>query len=252
MINGNTLWRSANLTIGSGGAMLVSNTVGTVASIVTNLGTIRVENSLVTWVSNVVVRGSYISDPSTNTFQQNVTVSTNGSLVGGVGDLFDFKKNLIINSTNTAQFNLASSIVSFSGGVSQTNAVTGFDVGAVLAGFTATNFAYGTLTLTNSSTLVLESGGGSYTKALYLGFLDLNGNSNLVSDISSAFNVYYLGSEYESDNAYLGNRTFTLSGGGYLIPIVSIPEPSIWSLLVLGGCAVFLRRSNRGMSARNA
>jgi len=62
----------------------------------------------------VTVGGRYISDPSTNTFMSNVTVTASGTLEGGYGDLFDFKKNLIINSTNNLGFNLRLSTVEFS------------------------------------------------------------------------------------------------------------------------------------------
>lgn len=131
MVNGGSLWRSAWLQVGAGGSVLASNTVSTVAAAVTNDGTIRVVNSKLTWSSNMVISGSYFSDPSTNTFLQDVTLTSSGTLHGGVGDLFDFKKSLLIsNSSNpSASFNLVASTVSFSGGGEHTNAITGDDFG---------------------------------------------------------------------------------------------------------------------------
>jgi hypothetical protein len=163
-------------------------------------------------------------------------------LEGGLGDVFDFKKNLTINSTNIGQFNLVLSTVSFSGGGDHTNAITGLDFDnnplfGESRGYTATNFAYGTLQLGASDNLYLVDGDGigSNTNGLYIGVLDIGGDTNNVSLLHSPFNIYYRNGL--AGNTYLGGLTYGLDGGGFLIPV---PEPSSL-LLALGALVIGLR-----------
>ena len=266
MVNGTTLWSSKYVTFAPTGSFLASNTVGTVAAVVTNLGTMTVVNSKMTFQSNVVIHGSYTSDPSTNFFLGDVTLSSSGTLSGGAGDLFDFKKSLYIgNSVNpTGAFNLASSIVSFSGGGRHTNAITGVDLGnngtnGYANGFTAENFSYGRLTLgsTNDS-VYFSSGSGAASNALYITWLDLAGFTNQFSSVSNMItsllfaptniNIYYLTSASEPYNAYLLDQVYHLDNGlggpgGFLMP--AIPEPSAMLLFVLGTCAMLWRRRSQ-------
>lgn len=200
-----------------------------------NEGIIEITDSVVTWSNLVVNAGRYISDPSTNIFLSDVTVDPAGTLEGGVGDVFDFRANLIINSTNTSLFDLASSTVSFSGGVDHTNAVTGLDFGKFLVGLTPSNFAYGTLDLSSLDNLHLIDGDDdSNTNALYVNILDLGGTTNNVSLLHSAFNIYY--NPEVLANSYLNEQTFVLTGGGSLIPL--IPEPSAAILTILAVAAI--------------
>lgn len=262
LVNGTTLWRSQRLTIGSGGRLLASNTVGTVAATVTNLGAITVVHSHVTWSSNVVIAGSYRSDPSTNVFAGNVTLTTSGTLAGGADDRFDFKQSLFIgNPVNpSAAFDLASSTVSFSGDGIHTNAITGQDLGHDGAlgfpdGFTAQNFSYGRLTLGSTNDRIqFVMGTGGPSNALYVTSLDLGGFtgqfasvSNMVTSLLFApaeINIYYLSSG--PGNGYLDNLTYQLAAapgggtGGFLMP--AVPEPSVATLLALAGCAMLHRR----------
>jgi len=233
LVNGNTLWRSSQLTVGSGGSMLASNTVGTVSAVITNIGTITVVNSKMTWSSNVVINGRYVSDPSTNTFLADVTVDQSGALAGGSGDLFDFKKSLLIHSTNNTGYQLGHSAVTFSGGGVHTNAITGRDFNTNDIGFAA-NFAYGELHLgTNTDILCLECGNipGITSNGLYVGWLDLLNSTNLVANLhtTNGINIYY--DKTDVRNSYLAGITYQLTdcdfvtAGGFLMPV--IPEPSV-------------------------
>ncbi len=253
-------WNSANLTIGSGGSLIVTNTTATVAASVTNQGIIQVAQSHITFSSNLVINGRYVSDPSTNTYQGDVTVGASGTLAGGSGDLFDFKKSFLINNASnpTGAFNLASSTVSFSGGGVHTNAVTGVDLGhnatnGYAFGFTAQNFSYGKLTLgSTSDQLQLTSGDAAASNALYVTTLDLSGLlgsyssvSQMVSSLLFApanINIYYL---YDGlGDGYLSNQVYRLDSapggglGGLLLP--AVPEPS--TLMLLGLAALLWRR----------
>jgi len=243
----NTLTVSGSTTIAGGSSLLASNTVASFSGTVANSGTIRVVNSQLTFSNAVVNSGRYISDPSTNTFVDDLTVTASGTLEGGTGDRFDFKKNLIINSTNTGQFNLVLSGVSFSGGGDHTNAITGLDFDSdplfgESHGFTATNFAYGMLQLGASDNLHLIDGDGNAanTNALYIGVLDIGGTTNNLSLLHTPFNIYYRNGLTE--NTYLGGLTYPLDGGGFLIPV---PEPSA-AILVLAGIGLALRRRRNG------
>ncbi len=254
LINGTTRWQSTNLTIGSGGTLLASNTIGSVRGITTNAGTISVVNSKLTWENPVTIQGQYASDPSTNTFLDNVTVTASGSMAGGAGDLFDFKKSLFINSTNHTGFDLISSAVSFSGGGLHTNAITGRDVGT--NGIYGGNFEYGRLTLgTTNDRVYFASGDAAASNALYLVWLDLAGFTNQFATVSNLVtsllfaptnvNVYYEVSYLEPNNAYLQDQIYQLGdglggNGGLLLP--AVPEPSALALLALAGCAMLRRR----------
>jgi fibronectin-binding autotransporter adhesin len=246
LVNEGALWRSARLDVGANGSLLASNTVATVAAVVTNAGAIRVVNSKITWSSNMVVRGSYVSDPSTNTFLGNVTVEPSGTLAGGAGDRFDFQRSLSIQSTNAAGFDLSRSIVAFTGGGAHTNTVTGGDFGTNF--FPAANFAYGALEIGVTDDLFFLSGGhtngGALANALYVNHLMLPGDDpGFVANLHSPFNIYYLLSEHQAGNAYLGDLTYSLDGGGKLIPVV--PEPTAAVLVMLAVCAMLGRRTEK-------
>ena len=58
------------------------------------------------------------------------------------------------------------------------------------------------------------------TNAVYLGDLDLLGDTNLVANLRAptAMRIYYAFSHRNSSNLYLRNATYTLKGGGLLLP----------------------------------
>jgi T5SS/PEP-CTERM-associated repeat protein len=249
----NSTWRSANLNIGSGGALLVSNGVSAVDAAFVSSGSVLVVNSKLTFASNVVINGSYISDPSTNTYLADVTVNPSGSLAGGVGDLFDFRKSLFIQSTNSVAFKLESGSVVFSGGVLHTNSITGVDLGGDNAAHEAafafgTNFAYGQLHLESVADLIcFLSGNGAASNALYVGWLDLLDSTDNVANLIAGANINVYYAIDDTRNAYLGGQTYQLldhlgGAGGFLLPV--IPEPS--AVLLLGYAALIgLRRRHR-------
>jgi len=257
LINGAS-WRSGSLTIGSGGTMLVSNSISRVDASFISTGTVKVVKSMMTFGSNVVISGKYISDPSTNTFLGNVTLTSGGTLAGGVGDRFEFGKDLLIsNASNpSATFNLASSTVAFINGGSHTNAITGTDLGytngvGYADGFRAVNFAYGQLTLDSTNDQVFfTSGSGATSNALYVNWLDLSGFtsqfggnvSNMVTallDAPANINIYYGATSFQPNDAFLGNQVYTLASGGLLLP--AVPEPSTMALLLTAGVLLMSR-----------
>ena len=237
----NSLWRSGSLTIGSGGAMLISNGASTVAASLLDAGSVHVVNSVARFSSNVFINGSFISDPSTNIFHNDVTIAPNGLMQGGTGDRFEFQKSLFNDSTNSL-FDIDQSTVAFTGDVVHTNAVTSHDYGA---GSAPGDFAgaYGALQLGSPSDVIeFMSGGGSLPNALYVWDLILpNFDTNYVSNLHSAFNIYYVGTNWSSNNSYLNDQTYALLGGGFLLP--AVPEPS--ALLLVGISLLLVLRRHR-------
>jgi autotransporter-associated beta strand protein len=267
-------WRSERLNVGTGGELLVTNTVSaTVGAMLTSSGSVRVINSTVTWQSNVVLSGSYFSDPSTNTFASNVTVTASGSLSGSNGDLFVFGGNFLNQSTNRSAFNLWQTAVLFTnlaaGTTNHTYDVSGSASVSYGTGFTnfdrvSTNFAIGTLSIAPGNRLTLTgsvSAVDGRTNAVYVGWLDIQGiftNSfdNVTNGLFAALNLpninlYYDRMDPRNDwlNANLTGIAaggYNLWGGGLLLPI---PEPS--PLLATGaGLALlaFLRRGCGGQA----
>jgi hypothetical protein len=264
MVNGGTLWRSEHLTVDTGGSLVASNTVGRIEAAVTNIGLIEVYHSTMTFVSNVVISGTYRSDPSTNVFLSNVFVTNGGVMVGSQYDLFDFQKNLIIQTTNNQQFDLSKSVVQFSGGGVHTNAILGQDFGAGASapqGFAASNFSYGVLRVGATNDDVCFQCGLSPTQnALYVEWLDLTGLTNYYGSVSNMIvdllhsptniDLYYALANPAND--YLGGLTYQLLDcnglpGGLLIG--AIPEPNSLTLLFLGACSLLALRQRKGPSA---
>lgn len=253
----NPSWRSTALTLGAGGELVATNTAGaSIGAALTNLGTVRVVNGSVAFNGNVVNLGAWITDPMTNAFNGNYTVGPAATIVAAAGDVFAFGSNFVMQSTNRA-FDMSGAIVYF--GNTNYGITTGttnhlFDLagsGALDEGSNlpqlATNFSIGRLVIAADNRLMVTGQvGGGMTNALYVGTLDLSAwatnAANLTNTLQAAIslpniNLYYDGND--PNNAYLGQETFSLwGGGGSLIPV---PEPEACALL-LAGILVFVRR----------
>lgn len=259
----NAFWRSAALTVGNGGELLATNSVGAaLGAVLTNAGTIRVVNGSLTYLSNVVNQGAYISDPSTNAFNGNFTVGPTATVVAAAGDVYAFGGNLVMQSTNRAfDMHLANAVFADSGygltagGTNHTFDLTGS--GALDKGSNwldvaqlATNFSIGTLSIASGNRLTVTGDAG--TNALYVGTLDLSAwdtdASSLTNTLQAALNLPNVNLYYDMNlaaNSYLAGNTFDLWGGqGLLIPI---PEPGALTLILAAGALALLghRRKTR-------
>ncbi|MCC7517667.1 MAG: hypothetical protein IT578_00615 [Verrucomicrobiae bacterium] len=261
LLDGGRLQTGA-LTLDSGSSVLFSNGTYSLSAAFTNQGTTRAINSRVTFVSPVVLGGAYVSDPSTNTFTSNLTVTASGALSGSNGDLFVFNQNLLLASTNRAQFALAQAAVLFTNAATHLLSVSNSGALNLGQGFTsfaqvATNFAIGQLSIASGNRLTIAGNQDSLTNALYVGWLDLQGAAtNSYAAVTNALrlalnlpniNVYYDSFDSRNDwlNANLLNDSasgYDLWGGGFLLPI---PEPSALALAVAGTLVLVWRTRRR-------
>jgi T5SS/PEP-CTERM-associated repeat protein len=209
------------LFVANTGMLLASNTVSMVrAAAVTNAGVVRTLGSEVAWLGQqFVVAGRFSGHGSTNRFSGGVRVVAGATWTHGQGGILDFGRDLAIESTNDLS-GLRGSAVRFSGGVEHALAFCGPDFGPDGAGPKARPLAFARLALGSTNDSVAFSGVGGGTNALYVGELDLLGDTNLVARLRApaGVRVYYAPSHRSPANSYLRNATWTLQGGGVLLP----------------------------------
>ena len=203
-------------------------------------GTIKVADATVTFAGSFTNTGAYISDPAHNYFND-LTVGPGGYLAGGEGDEFYMYKGFINNSAQNALWSTGESLLGFSGS-SHSFSLAGADLGATVAGYTD-NFAWGTLSIIEASIILSDgnatSGGAQYVDTILGATLDGGTVTNIAGN---GFNIYYLASA--QDNGYLNGLTYSLSGGGRLIPVPD--PPTIW--LMGAGLAGLFGMRRRFMS----
>ncbi|MCG3150155.1 MAG: hypothetical protein PCFJNLEI_03633 [Verrucomicrobiae bacterium] len=202
MINGHTAYRNGNITVGSGGSMLLSNTTATITGVLTNSGSLSAVNTRVTYVSpvynsgtstmlnshatfnaGVINTGRWITDPTTNIFQGfGLTNTISSSISMGLGDVYVFTNtvagtpaNFVNVSTNITASDTTAGKFLFSGGLSLTQnfTVAGLDQGPVAA--------------TATSQLVATSGHPGFTANFALGTLEISNFSTV--RVSDAFSL---------------------------------------------------------------
>ena len=123
--------------------------------------------------------------------------------------------------------------------------VAGSDMGRSGTGFTD-NFAWGQLILDSGGSLALGKGTGltaGTNGAFYTYILTLDGGINQIADITgNGVNIYY--DPTNTANAYLGDKTYSLTNGGEIAPV---PEPAALSLLAIAGFGILplIRRRKR-------
>jgi len=95
------------------------------------------------------------------------------------------------------------------------------------------NYAWGVLELAAGEGLELVDGDTIAGGALYVTDLLLGGGLDQIGSITgNGLSIYY--DALSEANAYLGSQTYSLTGGGVLAPLTSVPEPSTGLLLGFG------------------
>jgi hypothetical protein len=247
--------------------------------VLTNQGTVSFLNSVGTFNSVVVNQGAWVTDPSTNVFNSDLIVSSSGSISAAAGDIYIFRSNFVNQSTQnttydtmntspgdsgaggtkfifdnegaggstltqqffTAGLKLTGGFVGTPSSVTDTQQVSSF---AAVTGF-VDNFALDRLEIgnlgTNSIFELLDSfPGDGNTAALFVNDLWLFGSSQLI--LSNNTVLYFV----NSNNWSLAN--VSLIGNAelhQLIPLSTIPEPSILILWASGVATIYASRRRR-------
>ena len=159
-----------------------------------------------------------------STFQyQNLTIGPNGALIGGLGDIFNIRGNLINNSTQNTVWDTHLSQISFNASGPHQLAWTGTEQGRGNAGF-VNNFAVGMFVLPSGASLTTSGGGALYTRVLVLG----DGLSQLNSITGSPLNIHY--NPGSPQTAYLNFQTYTLPNGSMLSPAAAPADfNAVWN-----------------------
>jgi hypothetical protein len=257
----------------SGGSVTANNGNLVVNGAFVNQGTLAMANSMGTFAGTVVNSGAWITDPTTNVFQNTYTVASSGFIQSSAGDLYVFSNNAttaasFINvSTNKTQYNTLNSAFQFANtlGVTQVFATAGLDFGPAAATATnqielfnpspyslpqySNNFALGTLEISSYTTVEVDDAfitGGSgtdddLTAALYLNNLDMGTDSLLI--ISTNVEVYFINSNnWSLANVQLqGNPNYDQTFDG-IHQFVVVPEPSIVLLWLSSITTVYAAR----------
>ena len=277
----------------SGALMTISNSSASpaglnVSGIFTNSGRIQFYRSVGTFANGAVNSGTWVTDPTTNIFQNTYTVTAAGAVQMTAGDVFIFSNNAttaasFVNlSTNNTQNDMLGGKFLFDStlaltqnlytaghdfnqadATTPTNQITVASLSPLPDGY-FTNFALGTLEIANSSTVDVwdafsgDPGLGTnddLRAALYVTNLVMGADSDLI--INSNVSVYFL-----TSNTWTA-ANFTLLGGpilgeeGQLHQFISsevlsvVPEPGVSLLWLCGFVTVYAARRRARKSNRS-
>ena len=171
---------------------------------VINNGTVKTWDTTVTFSGTFTNNGAYISDPSTNIFN-NLTVGANGYLVGALGDAFQINGNLIVSSLMNDQWNTTGALLEFSSGI-HTLDLTGSTV----------DFRFGTLQIDDGGSF--SEGSNGTISADRLNIYDL-----------SAFFTIFTGSSLHISFGSL--FAFDAGSGSYLLTALTGEQLTQFALL---------------------
>jgi uncharacterized membrane protein len=188
--------------------------------IVHNNGIFKVTSTIVQFTGTYIENGVFTSDPATNSFTD-LIIGDRGYFIGELGDVFVVSGDLRNGSLQNSQWNTTQAELILRGSPSHSFHLPGADLGSGFAGY-STNFAWNTFRLGSGEALVLQDGNATSGGALYTRGLVLEGGLAQIASITgNGFNIYY--DPTAPANAYLGDNTFALAGGGSIIPVTLPP-----------------------------
>jgi len=254
------------------GGVVTANTANvTVEGTFTNAGTVAMINSFGRFNGAVVNSGTWSTDPTTNLFVSNFSVTSAGTVDADAGDVYNFRENFSNLSTQSNTWDTLNVTVGLTGagatkfvfddvaangtqswshaGILLTggflglpsplsNGVQEVSSFAAVTGFQS-NFALGRLEIgnagTNSLVMVADSfTGDGNTAALFVNDLFIFGASQLI--VSNDTRVYYVNANSWS------SANVTLLGNAEIHQLQVIPEPSALLLITAAVGLAWLRR----------
>lgn len=243
---GGTLTAPQGIFVNAGGTLALSGPgTRTLSSPVSNSGTVKTTATIANYTVTFTNNSAYISNNANNNFTT-LSIGSAGYLTAASSaDAFVLADDLSSSSTQSNLWSTASAQLHFvndpaNSSHSHNLSLNSADLGATASGYLK-NFAWGTLTLDSGQSLALiNSHSGS--AALYLTSLSLaGGTSQLASIQSNGLKIYY--NPNTSTDAYLLGKTYSLTGGGSLVPLpLSVPEPASLALLTLAAPTLLRRR----------
>jgi hypothetical protein len=269
------------------GVFTVDTARANVTGVYTNLGTTVFMHSIGTFNSSVVNAGSWITDPTTNVFQNTMTVTSSGDIQAAAGDVFIFHEHFVNQSTQNTTYNTFNTTAGGSGaagtkfifddqsangtqafytaGLLLTGGFVGTPAPTATGAQTVSSFAAVTGFVDNFAIDRLELGNGSTNSTLML--LDTFGTVSpsdgntaaiFVNDlwifgsstliISNNVRLYFVNSNNWS------SANFTLLGNAELHQLVLeqlnvIPEPTVVFLWLSGLATIYAASRRSGKRA---
>ena len=224
LINGATAYRGGDLTIGSTGTMLVSNTAASIGGNLTNAGVLTILNSPITFASNFINQGT-VQLGSNSTVTGLLTMS-NGTLAILGNWAQTWTSNINLQATGT--FDTSGGNLTLAGAVTNSNGLL-VKTGSGVLTLAATNTYTGGTVVQNGSLIMGNALAVSNGTALTVnnGIFDPNGNARIVSTLNGTGGV-------------ISNYGLTVTGGGNFSGVIAGPgglvsTGTVSSVLILGG-----------------
>lgn len=199
---------------------------------IVNNGTFKTTHTTAEYTGTFTNNGAYISDPSTQYFED-LIIGETGYLKGQYKDKFFISGDFINYSLMNEDWNTLDAYLGFLEGDDNLHDFyfAGEDFGATMSGY-ANNFSWGTLDIFDDILYLFDSD-DEFGVALYL--RELLGAKIFGDTVTNIFGddgiiIYY--NPHLRGNKYLAGLDYNLSGGGYLR--AAVPEPATMLLLGIG------------------
>ena len=206
-----------------GGTIEVASNAASFFGNVFNNGTFNIHNGATKFAGIYAENGVFLSQQAQSVFND-LYIGLSGYIQAAMASQFYVAGNFYNVSAQASLWNTSSADLILDGGNRHLLQLAGEERGTNTGAF-ANNFMWGSLRLGAGQSLTLQDGNSGNGSALYVGTLTLDGGTNQIASITgNGLDIYY--DANAPGNAYLGNGTFALGGGGYIEPAVIAPKIS--------------------------